>query len=561
MGPTQVIVKGLIAQKREEMMGHLTGVEHCALEWGFTSSETYADPFTDVELDVLIRDTGGRQWRVPAYWAGGDEWRVRFAPPASGEYTYRTACTTDTDGHLHGREGTITARAYHGDNSLLKHGFLRPSSNRRYLEHQDGTPFFWLGDTWWMGLAERLTWPEGFQTLAANRRERGFTVIQLVMGLFPLAESQFDPRCCNEAGHPWEEGYSRVRPEYFDMADLRIQWLVRSGLVPYIFACWGYYLRYMGVENAKRMWRYLVARYGAYPVVWCLAGEATSGFYAEDRKRAEELQKDGWTEVGRYVKEIDPYHHPLTIHPAKTSRDCVHDASILDFDMLQTGGHDGWNRVDDTVETVCRQYAAEPTMPVINAEVCYEGHQHTNWQDVQRLAFWVNMMSGACGYTYGAAGLWQMNSGAEQFGGPTPAAVSRIHEDTTWEEAARYPGAVQVGRSARLLQRYEWWRFEPHLEWVSQPRTTENYKLPYAAGIPGAVRFIYVPHKRMYCWDGPKVTGIEAGLRYRAYYFDIATGQEVDLGAVEADEQGSWQAPDMRYSRDAVLVMERVSTG
>ena len=544
------------------MSSRLAGIEHCPLEWAFTTGRKHDDPFNDIELDVLIGDSEGREWRVPTYWAGENEWRVRFSPPSPGEYTYATACTDETDSNLHGREGRMTIGPYEGSNPLLKHGPLRVSENKRYLEHQDGTPFFWLGDTWWMGLAKRLTWPEGFQTLAANRRERGFTVIQLVMGMFPCVGGQFDPRCNNEAGYPWEADYVRLRPSYFDMADLRIQWLVHIGLVPCIFACWGYYIRYMGVENAKKMWRYLIARYGAYPVVWTLAGEAASAFYAEDRESASALQKDGWTEVGRYVRETDPYHHPLTIHPARTSRECVHDASILDFDMLQTGGHDGWNRIAETVETVCGEYATEPVMPVLNSEVCYEGHQHTNWQDVQRFAFWVSMMSGACGHTYGAGGLWQMNSREEQFGAEDTMDSSRgAHEDTTWEEAAQYPGAEQVGRSAQLLQRYEWWRFEPHLEWVERPRSMENYKLSYAAGIPGEVRFVYVPHQRMYCWDGPKIKGIEEGRRYRAYYFDIATGTETEIGTVEPGQDGSWQAPHIPFSRDAVLVMERLTTG
>jgi hypothetical protein len=152
-----------------------------------------------------------------------------------------------------------------------------------------------------------------------------------------------------------------------------------------------------------------------------------------------------------------------------------------------------------------------------------------------------------------------MNSAEEQFGGGDPMGNNRILEDTTWEEAALYPGAEQVGRSAELLQRYEWWRFEPHLEWLEEPRNSENYKLPYAAGIPGTVRFIYVPHKRMYCWDGPRIQGLETGDRYRSFYFDIVTGKETDLGTVESDENGTWQAPDTTYSRDAVLVMERMS--
>ena len=59
---------------------------------------------------------------------------------------------------------------------------LRASANKRYFEHADGTPFYWLGDTWWSGLSDRLSW-EGFQKLTADRKEKGFTVVQIVAGL------------------------------------------------------------------------------------------------------------------------------------------------------------------------------------------------------------------------------------------------------------------------------------------------------------------------------------------------------------------------------------------
>ena len=36
-----------------------------------------------------------------------------------------------------------------------KNGALQISSNSRYLQHTNGSPFFWLGDTGWL-LPERL---------------------------------------------------------------------------------------------------------------------------------------------------------------------------------------------------------------------------------------------------------------------------------------------------------------------------------------------------------------------------------------------------------------------
>ena len=127
---------------------------------------------------------------------------------------------------------------------------MQVATDRRYLEHNDGTPFFWLGDTWWMGLSHRLHWPEDVQKLAADRKEKGFTVIQIVAGLYPDM-FPFDPRGANEAGFPWETNYTGISPEYFDAADKRLLYLVDQGFTPCIVGAWGYFMPWMGVEKMK----------------------------------------------------------------------------------------------------------------------------------------------------------------------------------------------------------------------------------------------------------------------------------------------------------------------
>ena len=57
-------------------------------------------------------------------------------------------------------------------------GKLRVAANCRYLEYDDGTPFFYLGDTAW-GLFGRLNREEA-QYYLSNRAAKGFTVIQAV---------------------------------------------------------------------------------------------------------------------------------------------------------------------------------------------------------------------------------------------------------------------------------------------------------------------------------------------------------------------------------------------
>src|SRR5262247_935715 len=56
---------------------------------------------------------------------------------------------------------------------------LKVTENHRYLQYEDGKPFFYLGDTAWE-LFHRLNREEATQYLT-NRAQKGFTVIQAVV--------------------------------------------------------------------------------------------------------------------------------------------------------------------------------------------------------------------------------------------------------------------------------------------------------------------------------------------------------------------------------------------
>jgi hypothetical protein len=525
------------------------GVARCVAEWAYTSGKAYSDPFNDVELDVEFTDPNSQVQRVPAFWAGDQVWRVRYSPPAPGRYAYRTVASDPSNHDLHGQTGTLVVSPYPGSNPLRKHGPVRVASDHLHFEHADGTPFFWLGDTWWMGLCKRLHWPEDFERLAADRLEKGFTVIQIIAGLYPDMPP-FDPRGANEAGFPWEPEYTRINPRYFDLADVRIQHLIELGLVPCIVGCWGYFLPIMGIAKMKKHWRNLVARWGAYPVVWCLAGEGAMPYYLSKTKTEDAAsQKRGWTELAKYVRGIDPFRHMITIHPTDNARNQVEDQSVLDFDMLQTG-HSDRKSIPNTVNQVTGSLERSPRMPVLVGEVCYEGILEASRQEVQRFMFWTSILNGAAGHTYGANGIWQVNTEEHPYG---PSPHGRSWGDTPWDKASVLPGSRQLGLGKKLLMRYEWWRFEPHSEWVEPHWSKENYEQPYAAGIPGKVRVIFIPP----AWDPPRVKGLEAGIPYAAYYFNPATGVQRDLGKVEPDIAGTWQAPITPTFADWILVLEK----
>jgi len=489
--------------------------------------------YSPVEVDVLFSGPGGKTWKVPAFWAGDACFRARFAAPVPGRYTWSSSCSDASDLGLQGKSGELEAVPYLGDNLLFRRGRPGVASDKRSLVLRDGTPFFWLADTWWMGLCKRFSWPMDVRTLAADRVAKGFTTIQIIAGPYPDMAA-FDERGANEAGFSWETDWSRINPSWYDLADLRIEYLVRCGLVPCIVGMWGYYLPQMGLDKVKAHWRNLVARYAAWPVVFCLAGEAVMPYYlSENKEKDEKLQRHGWTEVTRYVRGLDPYGTLLTIHPTQKGREQLEDPTLIDMEMLQTG-HADRASLKNTIETVVACRAAAPRMPVIVSEVCYEGISEASRQEVQRLMFWQSVLNGAAGHTYGANGIWQVNTRAKPYG-PSPHGTA--WGNTPWDEASLLPGSRQLGLGRKLLERYRWWKFEPHPEWVDPHWNKENYALPSAAGIPGEVRVIYCPGTDV----EPAVKGLEKGTTYTASLFDPVSGADRDIGSIAPDANGDWR--------------------
>ncbi len=456
------------------------------VEVRFDSRIEHKDPFNTVSVDAVFTAPDGKTLRVPAFWAGGKTWKARYASPLVGAHQFRTECSDTHDLGLHGVTGSVSVTPYAGDNPFYKHGPIRVAANHRYLEHADGTPFFWLGDTWWMGLCHRLHWPDDVKTLATDRKQKGFNVIQIVAGLYPDMPP-FDPRGANEAGFPWETGYARIRPEYFDAADRPIEYLVDQGFSPCIVGAWGYFMPWMGVEKAKQHWRYLIARYGALPVTWCAAGEANlpwylaKGFPYDDRKQVAQ-----WSDVMRYIRATDPFHRPLTIHPTGigrlSARNATDDPALLDFDMLQTP-HAQREAVEPTVRTVQQSYADKPTMPVIDGEAAYEMLNDSLPTQWTRQMFWLCMTNGAAGHTYGANGIWQCNRRGEPHG-KSPHGGDYGH--IPWDDAMKLPGSRQVGLGKKLFERFEWQKFTPHPDWAAYVQTD-------AAAEPSHARWIWFP--------------------------------------------------------------------
>jgi hypothetical protein len=533
------------------------------------------------EVDVRFTSDRGDALTVPAYQASDGTIRVRFAPPHQGSFDYEVR---GLDGFLGTSGGRIEVQPYEGSNTLFLHGRPRVAMDRRHLEHRDGTPFTWLGDTWWMGLGTRLRWPDEFTSLLEDRVAKGFSVVQIVAGPLPdfpaTAEGTWHRDQANEAGWPWLPDWEAIDPAYYDAADRKIRALAEAGIVPCIVGMWGWYLTMIGEERARLHWRNLVARYAAFPVVFCIAGEVNlpprrssdEREWATDQAQtdaARARQLVAWADLTTYVQALDPFDTLITAHPAHPDvRSLLGEDCGLDVNMIQTSHwsyHAPAERQTKAIDALLglerpirlgfqgalalttEAVAMEPAMPVINAEPCYEGIMGGNWQDVQRFLFWTGMTSGLAGYTYGANGIWQMDSARE------PLSVKNAWGAGTWESAMHYPGSRQVGLGRQFLERLDWSQMQP-----DDAEAPEGRIGSFALAADHR-RLYYLPtvlvEERLQGMRGLPIP-LGANARATARFVDPRTLDEYPIDAVRPSEDGSWTPPNAPSLEDWLLLID-----
>src|SRR5437867_10777346 len=95
-----------------------------AIEWTLVSTNHHKDAFNELDLDVIV-EGAGRELRIPAFWAGSNIWRARFAPVRPGTYLLRTVCSETGDRSLHNIRTNLTVTPYTGTNRSYIHGAIK----------------------------------------------------------------------------------------------------------------------------------------------------------------------------------------------------------------------------------------------------------------------------------------------------------------------------------------------------------------------------------------------------------------------------------------------------
>jgi len=417
----------------------------------------YANPYTDNDVYAIFSHDAYGEIRRPAFWDGGNSWKIRFASPvAEGRWQWESFASDPTDKGLHGQKGHIESAAYSGDNSLIANGLLRMSPAKRSVVHANGKPFTLIGDTPW-ALPWRATL-EDANLYAADRQSKGFNSA-LLMSFCPDTEAEGpDARATvngfARAFEDIEQGHiNKPSISYFQYFDKLIDERISHGIVPVyqpIFHGYGWKgQKVLGwdtqPEEYERYMKYLIARYGARHAIWLVGGDGDG-------------RSKGILEAGRITTEWDDYDQPAGIHynPFDTPSESYpnrfphenktyQDEEWLDFQWCQTG-HGG----EHQFYKVEKMYANLPVKAVANGEPTYEGIRDPDngagwWQGHEA---WGQFTSGGTmGVVYGAGGIWQWKISADEEGWPAWA-----NSDISWRDALQLEGSTYVGYMQKALE-------------------------------------------------------------------------------------------------------------
>lgn len=468
-----------------------------AAELTFISNKTYADPFNDADVNLILVGNG-RRYTVPGFWNGGSQWKIRFVCPLAGVWYFRTVCTDTTNADLHDRSGKIICSEYSGTLDIYKHGFVTAREGNKYFTYDDGSPFLYLGDTHWSLGDETAAMVD---TICRQRASQGFSVIQSepIGASFDLTDgvTEADIQGFNDYDEKFriiaDAGLVHANAEFFfpsDMAELINKNGGYSGQSSAITIGRNKKTYNELSDNVKqyidKISRYWVARYSAYPVFWTLGQEIDNDFYWSDTNHAEWLYANNpYKTVAESIARYDAYDHPLSAHQENTGSTSAYGngnnlsekAKIYNKDAEPSAFYNvkehNWyaaqwspsktKRSDFDVE---RDYWYNSQgKPVIN----YEGAYCYLWTKNfgSRMQGWCAYLNGMYGYGWGGHDTWSYTNVYNEEKDSTDGVdviTSQEKINATWEDSLEYESSYQSGYMREFFNNMAWYNLIPRFD-------------------------------------------------------------------------------------------------
>lgn len=445
-------------------------------------------------------------------------------------------------------------KPWQGPSVDLKHGKLKVSDNKHFLQFEDGTPFFYLGDTGWE-LFHRLNKAETEKYLE-NRRSKGYTVIQAVA----LAELDGLNTPNAEGNKPLIDN-DPLKPNdaYFKHLDWVIKKAAEKGIFIGLLPTWGDKWNkkwgngpvIFNPENAEAYGKYLGERYKNYPnIIWILGG---------DRPIEEEVHYQIIRAMAKGLKLGDGGSHLITVHPqgGQGSSQNFHNDEWLDFNMRQNGH--SLSYTERYFQTL-NDYNLQPVKPVIDAEPIYEDHPinfnsdkngHSIAADVRKPLYW-DLFSGACGHTYGHHSVWQMWA-------PNREPINRPL--MPWYEAIDQPGAGQMMYGRLLMESRPYFTRIPDSTIIVPDIVTTSvpgagaYRFVATRDQNGTYAMVYAPVGRKF----PVRMDVIKGKDVAAWWYNPRNGKSLRIGNFTNTGTRTFIPPDPGENLDWILVLDDAS--
>ncbi len=429
------------------------------VELSYLAQGTYDDPFDRNRVQFSGRFTSptGKVLTMPGYWNGQNVWKIRFAPTEAGTWKIQTRVIVSTDGvtftvgndpGLDSDDGTLNIDpAPANGHPLYRHGgFLKASKNGHQLTYYNGTPFYWLGDTWWNFPSRDTLFDTtdplkvSFKKLVDTRVAQGYTVYQ-AHGLQQAVPGTATPVSVFSAVDATSDFGKRFGMGYWCQNDQYIQYAASptKGLIGYIGFGTGAQMDAYSTDQLKRVFAYYFARYGAYPISFLLTQEYNV------TPIAGRIAK--WDEVGQMLYDLDPYKRALTAHPSVPSGDAKEFWNKPWMALiLAQGGHFVYPSLSTREKYYQDAYATGK--PFVQSEHNYEGFQKNDAKGTPtfradaQMVRWTAIAAyqyGAAGFTYGAQGLYGSIVDASK-----PGTTANWGPVLTWKQGLESPLGLEA---------------------------------------------------------------------------------------------------------------------
>jgi hypothetical protein len=324
----------------------------------------HPNPYATVALRVEFRSPRFRTYAMPAFWDGGRNMIVRFAPTEAGQWTFKA---TSNVPELDGREGMFNVAASAAPGYVIVANVHHWATDNQQVVVGNLRPHLWMGY-----IADRFAFGSyaEFQQQLSDAAQNKFNHFRgLILGGVGDRSLVY-------------LGSDRPNPAYFDELDRRVAEIHKRGITADLMLASDpetIVAQFPDWQARERFIRYVVARYAAFNITW--QGLAEFEDYADGRALLKEM--------GLNLKKLDPYQHPRSSNAKATSSPLLADGWM---DFVVEGSQ------DDMVGSVEHQFYQVPFVGVTDSKHLWNSTMDGEYPefrggDANVAKYWFDFMS------------------------------------------------------------------------------------------------------------------------------------------------------------------------